>query len=325
MGQNTPSRQNHPNAGHFYSNIAKPVRLDLSFIVTPTNGLGITSLKSNGYVNNVFMHTSTTPAANNGFTNPNPADGVAMIQLRNNFNAFLGASWSVTSTGQTATKIDNSAMTAGNIYVISTLGDASLAKWQSIGVPVGVTPAVGVAFVALTNGGAGNVLTSRVMVPNQSGIDSVEFFGNPILTANSNVYANSGLYLIAQFMANSFTAGAYTPAGTVSAPIFTGESYTPTGTVAAGVIPVTAGTAGDAVTNNAGVLESTGGQDLTVNSQAFTGDAHTLAGTNSAPTFTGSAGSLTGTSVLALTAPTAASLINMSLFFDASSVTVDGL
>ncbi len=28
------------------------------------------------------------------------------------------------------------------------------------------------------------------------------------------------------------------------------------------VIPVTAGTAGDAVTNNAGVLESTGGQDL---------------------------------------------------------------
>ena len=34
-----------------------------------------------------------------------------------------------------------------------------------------------------------------------------------------------------------------------------------------------AGTAGNAVTNNAGVLESSGGQDLAVNAQAFTGTA----------------------------------------------------
>lgn len=288
-----PSRQNHPNKGLIYSNIVKPVKIDLSFVVAATNGLGVTSLKSNGYVNNVFMHTSTTPAANNGYTNPNPANGIAIIQLRNNFNAYLGSTWSVTSTMQTSTKIDNSNMTAGLIYVISIVGDATLAKWQSIGLPVGVTPAVGVAFVAITVGAGSNVLTSRVQVPSQSGVDSVEFFGNPILTSNSNVNSNSGQYLLAQFMANSFTAGAYTPAGTISA----------------GTILVAAGTSGDAVTNNAGVLNSTGGQDLTVETQ----------------TFTGAAGSLTGTSVLALAAPTAGSLVNMSLWFDGSSVTVDGL
>lgn len=55
--------------------------------------------------------------------------------------------------------------------------------------------------------------------------------------------------------------------------MYRGAGFTPTGTVAAGVIAVTAGTAGNAVTNNAGVLESSGGQDLAVNSQAFTGGA----------------------------------------------------
>lgn len=291
-----PSRQNHPNKGLIYSNIVKPVKVDLSFVVAATNGLGVTSLKSNGYVNNVFMHTSTTPTANNGYTNPNPAAGIAVIQLRNNFNAYLGSTYSVTSTSQTSTKIDNSALTAGLIYVISIVGDATLAKWQSIGLPVGVTPAVGVAFVATAVGTGSNALTSRVQVPSQSGVDSIEFFGNPILTANSNVNSNSGMYLLAQFMANSFTAGAYTPAGTVSAPVLTMNSYTPAGTNA-----------------NDGPPET------------FTGTPAVLTGTNSAPTFTGSAGSLTGTSVLALAAPTAGSLVNMSLWFDASSVTVDGL
>ena len=47
-------------------------------------------------------------------------------------------------------------------------------------------------------------------------------------------------------------------------------------------IPVTAGTAGDAVTNNAGVLESTGGQDLTSSGHTHTGPSHTHTGTTAA-------------------------------------------
>lgn len=53
--------------------------------------------------------------------------------------------------------------------------------------------------------------------------------------------------------------------------IYNSSGSTPAGSIAAGVIAVTAGVAGDAVTNNAGVLESTGGQDLAVNAQTFTG------------------------------------------------------
>lgn len=327
-----PSRQNHPNKGLIYSNIVKPIKVDLSFVVTATNGLGVTSLKSNGYVNNVFMHTSTTPAANNGYTNPNPAAGIAMIQLRNNFNAFLGSSWSVTSTMQTSTKIDNSNMTAGLIYVISIVGDATLAKWQSIGLPVGVTPAVGVAFVAITVGAGSNVLTSRVQVPNQSGVDSVEMFGNPILTSNSNVNSNSGQYLLAQFLANSFTAGAYTPAGTNSVPTFTGSAL---GThahdllIKGGQAP---STTNDLAHYPTDILGKEAATDATITGAAsatkggvIAASAGTPAGTVSAPIFTGTPGSLTGTAALALVAPTAGSLVNMSLWFDASSVTVDGL
>ncbi len=54
---------------------------------------------------------------------------------------------------------------------------------------------------------------------------------------------------------------------------YTSTANTPTGTNAAGTVLVTAGTTGDAVTNNAGVLESTGGQDLITEAQVFTGDA----------------------------------------------------
>ena len=57
----------------------------------------------------------------------------------------------------------------------------------------------------------------------------------------------------------------------------TGNNAAPVGTNAATVVPVTAGTAGDTFTNNAGVPESTGGQDLIVTGSVFTGTAPTAA------------------------------------------------
>ena len=60
-------------------------------------------------------------------------------------------------------------------------------------------------------------------------------------------------------------------------------------------IPVTAGTAGDAVTNNAGVLESTGGQDLTTAGHTHTGPSHTHTGTTAGHTHTGPSHTHTGT------------------------------
>lgn len=183
------------NGKSIYMNIAKPEVVECSFIVDSTAGAGLTSLKSNGYIEAIYM-ASSAPSA----SNPNPLAGFMQVQFANNFNKFLGMELSSVSYQQTSTKIDNSVLVPGQAYVISILGNATAAKWHAIGVPVGVTPAVGVAFIALTDGGAGNVLTSRVMLPLKSGVAAVEAFGNPNLAVNSNISANGGEYVIAQLL-----------------------------------------------------------------------------------------------------------------------------
>jgi hypothetical protein len=191
------------NGKSFYGNVAKPCYVALNFVVDSTNGngLGIRSLKSNGYVNNVFMHTSATPGVSNGHTNPNPAVGFALIQMKQNFNYFLGMTAGFVTPVATSTKIDNSALTVGQVYVITTLGDASLSVWRAIGVPAGVTPAVGVAFVALTVGAGANTSTSRVMLPTTSGNSSIEIVGNTNLGITSDISSNDGQYIMVQFSA----------------------------------------------------------------------------------------------------------------------------
>ncbi len=316
------------NGKSFYTNIAKPMAVNATFAVTPTNGLGVTSLKSNGYVRNVFMHTSTTPTSNDGYLNPNPAAGYALIQLTNNFNRFIGMTSSLVSATTTSTKIDNSALTVGQAYVITILGDATAAKWASVGVPAGVTAAVGVSFIATAVGTGSNALTSRVQVPTSSGISAVEVVGDPNTTiASSNIGTNGGAWVLVQFLGEVLAVASYTPAGTISAPTFTGESYTPAGTVAAPVLTMNSYT--PAGTNNGDTPPLFAGTPATLtgtnSAPAFTGTAHTLAGTNSAPTFTGSAGSLTGTVTLGAAAPATGSVISLGFLFDGSSVTVDGL
>lgn len=120
---NTKSNKLGNNGGRYYSFLNRPVLVDCNFIVDATNGLGITSLKGAG-VQNVFMHTSTTPAAgNNGYLNPNPASGYALIQLNNNYNRYCGG-----FTGQVAPltgatiAINASALTIGQPYVITSVG-----------------------------------------------------------------------------------------------------------------------------------------------------------------------------------------------------------
>lgn len=295
------ANRNFASGGKLYSMHAKPVLVDCSFTVTPTNGLGITSFKG-PMVQNVFMHTSTTPAAGSSnpqtpnmvITNPNPANGYIVIQLQDEYNRILGVEASIQSPNSANdVKIDNSAMSVGEVYVITTLGNATRAKWTAIGVPAGVTPAVGVSFVAISNGGAGNTLTSRVQTAAAAGssVTSIEVVGNPDMSIAPSISSQGfGSQIILACRAPLITMGAYTPAGTISQ----------------GVIPVTAGTAGDALTNNAGILNSTGGEDISVDSQ----------------TFTGAAASLTATSALAVAAPATGSIIRLQLLLSDSSVIV---
>jgi hypothetical protein len=319
------------NGKSVYENVASPKVVNLQFTVTPTNGLGVTSVKSNGYVRNVFMHTSTTPTANDGFTNPNPAAGYVAIQFKNNFNYFLSNHVSFITPTVTSTKIDNSALTAGLVYVITIVGDATLATWQAIGLPPGLTPTVGQSFVALTVGAGANTSTSRVQLPTTSGIYTVETVGDPgTMLSNSSIATYGGAWLLAKFLIPTFTAGAYTPAGTVAAPTFTGSAL---GTHTHDLLLKNAAVADGATTRvNAGanLLGANTGGDLTVTGGGANGgvvlaSAGTPAGTNSAPAFTGSAASLTGTLAMLAGAPATGSVVSMTLKYDGSTVTIDGI
>lgn len=212
------------NGKSIYMNVAKPEIIECNFVIDHANGngLGIRSLKSNGYIENVFMNTSASPGSNNGFLNPNPAAGYAVIQFKNNFNYYLGGFSGFVSATQTSTKVDNSALVVGGAYVIAVLGSSSLADWQAIGFPKGFVPAVGAAFVATAVGvpGEANTSTSRVMVSKPSGIMCVEALGDPNQTiANSSIASNAGAQMIVQFLAPTLTVNAYGQPMIATAPV----------------------------------------------------------------------------------------------------------
>lgn len=320
------------NGKSYYTNVTTPQDVNLQFTVTPTNGLGVTSVKSNGYVRNVFMNTSVTPTANNGYTNPDPAAGYALIQFYNPFNYYLNGFTQFIAPSTGSIKIDNSALTAGTMYVISTLGDASLATWQAIGVPQGITPAVGVSFVALTVGAGANTSTSRVSTPTTSGIVSAELVGLPsTMISPSNIAVNGGAWLAVKFNGSIVTMTAYTPAGTNSAPTFTGSAlaahshdFLVKGGQAASTTNNIAAYAGPLIGKEAATDATfAGGSATNGGVQALT--AGTPAGTVSAPTFTGTEATLVGTVTLAAAAPATGSIICMKFSYDASSDTIDGL
>lgn len=176
-----------------------PVLLDCNFIVDSANanGLGIRSLKGPG-ISNVYMHTSATAAAGN----PNPGSGIIIVNLSDNYNryfgGFSGQIMPVSGTPLTATANHTA-------YVIVSLGTATLAQWQAVGVPKGITPAVGVAFVATASATIGGSAAVEVSAAAGSGIDHIEVLGDPNLTIVSSAAAvpglSSGAYLIAQCFA----------------------------------------------------------------------------------------------------------------------------
>lgn len=185
------------NGKSFYTNICMPCDVNLNFIVDSTNGngLGIRSLKSNGYVESVFMHTSATPGVVGGVTNPNPAVGYALVTFKNNFNYYIGGfSGQVTPLTSTST----TSTTAHSVYVITSLGTATSAQWQAAGLPHGLTPAVGQAFVAIATGTIGGSAT--VGLPGEQVAPTVSVVGDPNTTiSNANIASNAGARVVLQF------------------------------------------------------------------------------------------------------------------------------
>lgn len=187
------------NGKSYYTNVTKPIDVNLNFVVDSANGngLGIRSLKSNGYVENVFMHTSSTPGSNNGHLNPNPAVGYAIVQFKNNFNYYLGG-----FSGEIVPLASSNLTSTTNhlAYVITTLGTTTLAQWVAAGLVPGVTPTVGQAFVAIKTGALGG--TGTIGAPGVPTTQVITVVGDPNTTINnSSIASNSGAYFVIQFTA----------------------------------------------------------------------------------------------------------------------------
>lgn len=182
-----------------YTNVFKQQSVWCNFIVDSANGngLGIRSLKSNGYIESVFMYTSTTPGvASNGVTNPiTVAGGNCLVTFKNNFNYYLGG-----FTGQipVPTSTSTTSTTAGHAYLITALGTATAAQWTAAGVPNGMVPQIGTAFIAKATGTIGG--SAHVGLPGVPLATGLIVVGDPNTTAyNSNIQANAGAQLLLQF------------------------------------------------------------------------------------------------------------------------------
>lgn len=140
---------------------------------------------------------------------PNPAPGLILIQLQDNYNDYRFGGMGMVSPVSGTPILVTTGVTAGTAYVIVSLGTTSTAQWQALGVPANITPAVGVAFVApLTTTATG---TGAIETTVTAGTDHIEAIGDTNL-ANSN-----GAYVLGAGNGMQIIAACYT-AGTLAAP-----------------------------------------------------------------------------------------------------------
>jgi len=192
------ANRNFASGGKLYSMHVKPVLLDCNFIVDSTNGngLGIRSLKG-PMIQNVFMHTTATPGAGNSnpsspnvtVTNPNPTAGTIIVQFQDNYNR------SYTGMNANVSPVSGTPLTSTTVNVpcvIVSLGTATTAQWQAKGLPKGITPAVGVAFVPTASGTIGGSAAVEIAAAAGSAIMSIETLGDPNTTIAPAPSANQG-------------------------------------------------------------------------------------------------------------------------------------
>lgn len=170
--------------------------INLSFVVDSANvnGLGIKNLSGDTSAK-VYMHTSQTPATGN----PNPVVGLILIQLGAAHAAFLNSYYMVESPNSGSSINVTSGLTNHQAYIITAVGTTTTLQWQTLGFPVGQTPAVGASFVAITaSAGSG---TGTVALANAigAGITLIDVVGDPNLTANST--DGSGAWIIFRCLA----------------------------------------------------------------------------------------------------------------------------
>lgn len=107
--------------------------------------------------------------------------GVYQVTLQDSYNDFLTGAVLLQSP-LSGSAVASNALSANVVYTITVLGTVTTADWQSAGLPLGVTPAVGVTFLATggTTGTSGSAQTSVT-----SGIVTTELIGVPKTTTNN--------------------------------------------------------------------------------------------------------------------------------------------
>jgi len=163
---------NSGNAGTFQGNI-----IALTSITDTLGGTVNGSLIAlNGAVTLSATSTVTTqiPAATPAAGNPNPPPGYIAVNLQSSYNRYLygGSGYVSPVSGTPLTSI-----TAGQAYVIVSLGTTTAAQWLAAGVAPGLIPAVGTAFIGKTTGSIGG--TGAVEAPSITGIGHIEVVGDP--------------------------------------------------------------------------------------------------------------------------------------------------
>lgn len=195
------ANRNYASGGKIYAMHVKPVLLDCNFIVDSTNGngLGIRSLKG-PMIQNVFMHTSATPANGNSnpatpnvaVLNPNPASGTIVVQFQDNFNRSFSGFYSIVSPlSGSSLLVASAGLTVGIAYTITILGTTTTAQWNALGVPLGVTPAVGVSFIAKATSATGTGAV-QITAAVGSAVAQIETVGDPNLSIAPAPNSNQG-------------------------------------------------------------------------------------------------------------------------------------
>lgn len=186
------------------SGLAVGMKISGSGIVAGTKIAQITSSTS------ITLDTATSSSVTASFVyaavgNPQPGAGVILVQFQDNYNRYFGG-YSGQVSPVSGTPL--ASVTAGTAYIIVSLGTTTLAQWQAKGLPVGIAPAVGVAFVATYSGAIGGTGAVEITAAAGSGIDHIEVIGNPNTTLISSGLNIAGVQSGSYMLMQCFAAGA---------------------------------------------------------------------------------------------------------------------
>lgn len=199
----------------YYTLHTYPVQIDCNFTTSHSAASGITGLVGAG-ISAVYTSTSGSSPIT-----PAMADGDFLVQFQDCYNGLYAFDYSLQSSLSGTPIVVTAAgahLVAGTVYVITVLGTTTAANWVTIGVPIGITPAVGVSFVAAATGaGTGS---GQVQIPAAAGtgITNIDILGNPNLTLQSSAAkiggGGSGAYMLLRTLGPT-AAGNTAPVATI--------------------------------------------------------------------------------------------------------------